>query len=288
MKKIFLLCLFSILTTSLIAQQNVNIPKIGIVQDYENDSLLQAQGYHYLVESTQKIFSPKNVTEQQFQSHLPKLKNLRIPLYGSNLFIPGNLKVVGPQVDESAVLSYVEVVFQRGKAAGIDMVLWGSGGSRQIPDGFDRNKAKEQFISMAKKVAALAQKYDLMLAVENLNSTEGNFINTVAEAFEIVKAVDHDNFRLCADIYHMLKEGESAEIIRKTKGYLVYCEIAEKEGRTPPGVNAEDFKPYISALKSIGYDGNIMLECRWENIAEQGDDAYEYLSNQIDAVYKNK
>ncbi|MDQ3393974.1 MAG: sugar phosphate isomerase/epimerase [Bacteroidota bacterium] len=271
--------------SSLYAQKKVNFPEIGIVQNYENDSLLQAQGYKYLVESTQKIFSPKNVSGQQFQVHLQKLKILDIPLYGSNLFIPGELKVVGPEVDENAVLSYVEVVFQRAKATGIGMVLWGSGGSRQIPEGFDRKAARIQFVSMAKKVSALAEKYDITLALENLNSTEGNFINTLAEAFEIVKDVNHKNFRLCADIYHMLKEGESPEIIKKTKGYLVYCEIAEKEGRTPPGVNGEDFKPFFNALKSIGYDGKVMLECRWENLAEQGDVAYLYLQGQIEAVY---
>ena len=284
MKYFFLIYSFcSILNTN--AQNELTSPKIGMVQDYENDELLEAQGYKYLIESTQKLFSPQNVSEEQFQIHLQNIGNLALPLFGSNLFIPGNLKIVGPEVDEEALLSYVEVVFQRGEAAGIEMVIWGSCGSRQLPEGFSRKKAKQQFISMARKISDRAKKYNIVLALESLNSTECNFINTLAEALEVVKAVDRKNFRLNADIYHMLMEGESPEVIVTTKDYLVYSEIAEKEGRTPPGVNDEDFIPFLTALKEVGYEGNIMIESRWKDLEDQGSNAYEYLRSQIDEVY---
>ena len=289
MKNIFLLILvcFGASVTSLPAQKKTAAPDIGVVQDLENDSLLHAYGYRYLVESTSKLFSPKKVSDQQFEAVLQSIKKLQTPLYGTNIFIPGELKVVGPVIDEKAVLSYVEVVFKRGHAAGIKLITWGSGGSRGVPEGFDRAKAKEQFVSIAGKIAALAKNYSITLALENLNSTECNFINTVVEAYDIVKAVDHENFRLCVDIYHMLKEGESAAVIEKTKKYLVYCEIAERENRTPPGVRGDDFKPYLQALKKIGYQGKIVIECRWDDIRTQGASAYRYLHEQIMEVYKN-
>src|SRR5687767_1332281 len=201
MKNIFLLILvcFGAGVTSLTAQKKTAAPEIGVVQDLENDSLLHAYGYRYLVESTSKLFSPKKVSDQQFEAVLQNIKKLQTPLFGTNLFIPGELKVVGPVIDEKAVLSYVEVVFKRGHAAGIKLITWGSGGSRGVPEGFDRTKAKEQFVSIARKIATLAKNYNITLALENLNSTECNFINTAAEAYDIVKAVDHENFRLCVD-----------------------------------------------------------------------------------------
>jgi sugar phosphate isomerase/epimerase len=267
------------------AQSSIAAPEIGIVQHYENDSMLRAQGYKLLVESTQKLFSPGNVSGAEFQERLPELQQLQLPLFGSNLFIPGNLKVVGPQVDEQAVLSYVRTVFERANAAGIRMIIWGSGGSRQVPDGFDRSTAKAQFVAMAKKIAVLAKEHNIILALESLNSTEANFINTVAEALEVVKAVEHENLRLCLDIYHMLKEDEGPGIIAQTKGYLVYCEVAEEEGRAAPGVHGEQLGLYFTALKNIGYQGPIVIECRWDNIATQGAEARLYLRKQIDEAY---
>lgn len=285
MNKIRLLCLFSFVVISLQAQKKTTAPEIGVVQNIENDSLLNAFGYTCLIENTAKLFSPRNVSEKLFTEHLQTIKKLQVPLLAVNIFIPGDLKVVGPSVDEKSVLSYVEVVFQRAHASGLKMIIWGSGGSRGVPDGFDRAKAKQQFIYIAKKIATLAAKYDITLALESLNSTEANFITTVKEALEVVKTVDHKNLRLCVDIYHMLKEGEAPEIIAQTKKYVVYCELAEKEGRTAPGVQGDDFRPYFSALKNVGYKGKIVIECRWEDFAAQGDRAYQVIRKQLGEVY---
>lgn len=285
MIKIYLILAAFLVSLSATAQKKLAAPGIGVVQKMENDSLLRAIGFECLVESTRKVLSPRSVTDQQFRTLLPIIRQLEVPLYGGNLFIPGDLKVVGPAVDEQAVLEYVEVVLRRAEAAGITLITWGSGGSRSVPEGVDRLTATAQFIYMARQVATVAAKYDIILALENLNSTECNFINTLSEALAVVKAVDHPNFRLCVDVYHMLKENESATAIAGTKGYAVYCEVAEKEARTPPGVHGDDFTPYFAALKKEGYTGKVVIEARWDNLAEQGAMAYRTLREQLDSVY---
>ena len=284
MRILFLFC-FCLSAFAIRAQNKTDLPQIGIVQNIENDSLLHAFGFTCLVEATPKLLSPEKVSDHQFQEYVQRIKNLKVPLLACNILIPGNLKVVGPEVNEAAILNYLEKVFQRAQQAGIHMFTWGSGGSRRIPDGFDRVVAKKQFIAIAKKIAPLAARYNITLALENLNSTETNFINTIAEALEIVKAVNHKNIRLCVDIYHMLKENESPDIILKSKPYTIYCEVAEKEGRTPPGVHGQDFTPYFLALKKIKYQGKIVIECQWQNITTQGNVAYQSLDQQIRNVF---
>ncbi|HYG20220.1 MAG TPA: sugar phosphate isomerase/epimerase family protein [Ohtaekwangia sp.] len=266
-------------------QQKHARPVIGVVQDMERDSVLREAGFGYLVESVAKLISPRNVSEQQFQINVRKIRALKIPLVACNIFIPGELKVVGPAVDEDSVLNYVRVVFQRCQRAGIGMIIWGSGGSRRVPDGFDHAVAKKQFISIARKIAVLAGQHDITLALESLNSSEANFITTVGEALDVVKTVDHPNLRLCVDIYHMLKEGESPDIISRTGPYLRYCEIAERERRTPPGVDGDDFRPYLAALKNLGYVGKLTIECRWDDVPAQGAMVYRALQAQVQAVY---
>ncbi|HEY3402359.1 MAG TPA: sugar phosphate isomerase/epimerase family protein [Ohtaekwangia sp.] len=280
-----LLFVFLYIPFTLGAQTKIRIPEIGIVQSMQNDSLLYSFGYRCLVESTPKVLSPRTVSAAQFEANLHTIKKLTVPLLACNILIPGDLKLVGPQADETALLSYLEEVFKRAQAASIRMFTWGSGGSRRIPEGYDREKAKQQFISTARKITVMAAKYDITLALENLNSTETNFINTVQEAFDIVQAIDHPNLRLCVDIYHMLKEGESPDIILRTKPYTIYCEVAEKEGRTPPGVHGDDFIPYFIALKKIGYTGKIVIECQWQYLASQGNMAYQTLHQQIKTAF---
>lgn len=278
MRNIFVItCLIS---SSAFAQKK---PEVGIAQSLQQDSLLYASGYRSIVENVQNLFSPITVTEEQFEKNLIRIKKAKLKIYAVNVFIPGELKLVGPDVDEMKILLYCERVFKRCQAADVKMIVWGSGGARKIPDGFDREKAKEQFIAIAKKITSMAANYNIKLALENLNRSETNFINTAEEALTIVKAVNHPNFKLCADIYHMLRENEGPAILEHAGKHIIHCDIAEKNNRNAP--TSEDFTPYLKALKKIKYTGKIIIESRWENLEKQAAPALKYLNAQIDSVY---
>jgi len=65
-----------------------------------------------------------------------------------------------------------------------------------------QKKLKNQFVSLCKQLATAAEKYNVVISLEPLNTRECNFINSLIEGAEIVQAVNHENFRLLADIYH--------------------------------------------------------------------------------------
>lgn len=268
------------------SQREVLKPTLGIAAGIEQDSALAAAGCGCIIESIGRRLSPRNVSEAEFRHFLGRVRQSPMPICAFNLFIPGELKVVGPAVDEKAVLAYVETVMARMAQTDTRLIVWGSGGSRRIPEGFDRTTAEQQFVKIAKKIARIARKHRITIVLENLNSTETNFINTVAEALTIVRKVHHPNLRLNADIYHMLKEGESPAILAHTKRYLAHVEIAEKEKRTPPGTTGEDFRPYLRALRAVGYHRNIVIEGQWENFPATAGHALSYLQQQVDEAYE--
>ena len=270
----------------LYAQEALPFPEVGVVTDLENDRPAAEAGFAWILETTTKLLSPRNVTEARFDSLLQLIPALRTPLYGCNIFIPGDLKVVGPEVREAAVLAYVDTVLDRAQRAGLTVITWGSGGSRRVPEGFDRVTATAQFVYMGRMVAEVAERYGITLVLENLNSTECNFITSIPEALAVVRAVGHPNFRLCVDIYHMLVDGQPASDIAGVGPYAAYCELAEKEDRTPPGVHGDDFVPYFEALHREGYTGNIMIEARWKDFGAEAAPAYAALMEQLRAVYR--
>jgi sugar phosphate isomerase/epimerase len=191
---------------------------------------------------------------------------------------------VGPGAKHEEILIYAETAFTRAARAEVETIVWGSGESRQIPDGFSRAKAEEQFCALAKKTAALAGRYKIIIALETLNSGETNFINTLQEGTAMVEAVGHPNFKLLADIYHLLREGEGPDAIEKYGKYIHHCHIAEKEQRTPPGTAGDDFKPFFRALKKINYRGRISIECGWKNMQGQLPAAVACLKKQIHEI----
>ncbi|MFZ5973079.1 MAG: sugar phosphate isomerase/epimerase family protein [Bacteroidota bacterium] len=263
------------------------IPSIGIVQDMQHDSLLMRAGFQCLVLPVSATVSPKT-TVQDFQQWLVAKSRLQVPVCALNIFLPGDLKVVGPHVDEQAVLAYTEGVFQRCQQAGITRVVWGSGGSRFIPASFNRDTARAQFITVARKVSDQAQVYGVQLALENLNRKETNFINSLEEAWQVARAVNRPNFGLCADIYHMLMENEPATVIQQAGHYVLHVDIAENTTRTPPGTGHEDFATYLKALHNIGYSGPVVMECRWEDVRRQALPARNYLNDLLIQAYQKK
>lgn len=257
--------------------------QIGVCTSIENHELLRKSGCSYIEEGVRR-FLISDQSAAQFQENLHKLRNSSIPIRACNSFLPGNMKSVGHNAVRDEILAFSEVAFQRAKKSGIDTIVFGSGSSRRIPDGFDRQEARQQFIKLLRNMGLIARKYNVVIAIEPLNSMETNFINSVSEGAEIVKQIDHPNIQLLADIYHMMKEDESPQEIVKAGKFIHHIHIAEKENRTPPGVAGDDFRPYLSALKKINYQGRISIECRWSNLQLELPVAVAYLRKQIDEV----
>jgi sugar phosphate isomerase/epimerase len=282
--KTWLLLLFTVIFSPFLQSNAQSLPAIGICTSFSNDSLAAATGFTFIEETVRKILSPA-LSEAQFREQLHAIRNSKCKIQTCNVFIPGTMKLTGSEVNEAKVLGYVDSVMQRAKITGVKLIVLGSGEARKIPEGADRDKCKQQFIQLCRKMAVVAAKYNVIIAMENLNTTETNFVNTLAEGNEIVTAIQHPNFRLTADIYHMLKEHESPASIENAKAVLVHCHIAERDKRTPPGVAGDDFRPYFAALHKIGYTGRIMMECRWDDPASQYKPAFDYLEGQLKEAY---
>jgi sugar phosphate isomerase/epimerase len=259
------------------------LERIGISTGIANNSILASAGYSFVEENVKNFLCPQEA-DSVFEQRLALLKASKLPVEACNSFLPGNLKVVGPAPLHDDILKFGETAFRRAKMAGVQTIVFGSGGARAIPEGFSRDEAKNQFISLCKKLAPLAKKYDVVISLEPLNRKECNFINSVAEGGEIVQAVDHENFRLLADLYHMLMENESPVNITKYGHLLYHTHIAEKNGRTAPGVNDEDFTPYFKALKEVNFKGRMTIECSWKNLEEQAAPALKTMRSQIASV----
>jgi sugar phosphate isomerase/epimerase len=261
-----------------------SIPRLGIVAPIEQDSLIYASGFRMLGESVGRMLSP-SFSEEQFQQNLSRIKKAKCKIFLCNIFFPGSIKIAGPAVEEGRVLGYADTVLSRAKKAGIHFIVLGSGGARRIPDGYDVVKAQADFALLCRKLAVVAGEYGIMIALESLEATETNFLITLKNAADVVRAVDHPNFKLNADIFHMMREDESAQSIVDAADILVYCEIAEKEKRSLPGVQGDDFKPYLRALRKAKYKGHIFIEGNTSNPGNDIPLSFKYLTRQLEEVY---
>lgn len=256
---------------------------IGICAAATDHKLYKEAGCAYIEEGVGRFLSPEE-PEEKFMERLAALKAAAIPIRACNGFLPGKLKAVGPETKHPEIGIYAETAFRRAAKAGIKTIVWGSGESRKIPDGFPKDKARGQFVDLARNVAALASRSAVTLVLEPLNRGETNFINGLEEGAGIVEAVAHPNFKLLADFYHVRKENETPAVLEACGRHIHHCHIAEIEKRTPPGAAGDDFRPFLRALKNIRYTGGISFECRWDDMAKQLPAAVSFLKKQIAGV----
>ncbi|GGG92131.1 hypothetical protein GCM10007422_01370 [Pedobacter zeae] len=260
---------------------------MGIVAGLTQDSLAYASGFKMIGESVPKLLSP-TLTDEQFSTNLKKIKAAKCKVLSCNLFYPASIKIAGPEVDEAKVLAYTETVLSRARQAGVRFIVLGSSGARSIPADYGTVKAKSDFVALGKKLAQIAGKYQVTILLENLERTETNFITSLKSAAEVVREIDHPNFRLNADIFHMMREGESPNEIVEAGALIAFSEVAEKQNRSLPGVMGDDFRPYLSALHKINYKGFIFIEGSIKNAATEMPLAFKFLSAQIAEVYGTK
>jgi sugar phosphate isomerase/epimerase len=261
-------------------------PKLGVCTSIQNHEIVAAAGFDYIEDGVRRFLIPDK-SDEEFQKNLAILEESSIPIRACNGFLPGYLKSTGPDIKHEEILEFAETAFKRAEMAGIRYIVFGSSGSRNIPGDFDRDVARQQFVSLLGKMGPIAAKYNVTVVIEPLRRGESNFINRVDEGLAIAMEVNHPNIQMLGDVYHMLKEREEPESFIEARKLLKHTHIAEIENRTAPGLAGDNLVPYLRALKNANYNGGISIEGRWgdkEDFEKNLILARAYLQGQINSL----
>src|SRR4051812_18528150 len=74
-----------------------------------------------------------------------------IPVASFNVFLPRDLKIVGPEIDSDRISHYVDTALARVHEIGAGIVVFGSGVARAIPDGFSKTEARRQLVHFLRR-----------------------------------------------------------------------------------------------------------------------------------------
>ena len=192
--------------------------------------------------------------KEQFDSFLAELKKNEMTCESVNCFLPGNLNVVGENVDLDAVSAYVKLGMENGEKLGVKTVVFGSGGARKIPENFPYDRAMRQLLVFLKQVAGpLAAEHGITVVIEPLKKGDTNSINTVREGAILAAVADQKNVAALIDLYHMVAMGDTVDDILQLNGFLQHAHIAEPyKRRYPTFEDSYDYKPFVNALETVG------------------------------------
>lgn len=205
-------------------------------------------------------------TDAQIDAFAKALKDNGMTCASCNGFMPGNIKTCGPDMDDAKIKEYLDRNFERTAKLGFKSIIFGSGGSRQVPEGYDRERAKADITHfLSDLVVPVVKQYDIIVGIEELRAQETNIINTCAEAWEYIEAVNDPHVQLLVDLYHVAIMGTPVEELRRYKGHVSHVHIASpSNGRIYPlPTDGDDalYRQFYSILDEIDYKAkNISLE----------------------------
>jgi sugar phosphate isomerase/epimerase len=251
--------------------------KLGCCGGENRLDAIQSAGFDYIEPSIPTLRA--DLSDPDFEPIRERFSSASIQAEVFNVFIPGDLKITGNSVNTQALMKHVEITTRRAASLGAEIIVFGSGGARNIPEGFSRTQAFEQLGFFCAMAADIASQHNITIVIEPLTATVCNIITSVAEGAELVEQVSHPNLALLADLYHMEVDNEpwaniieNAPVLKHIHLPVPELDILTTEKRP---FNHELF---IQTLKKTGYDGRISIEDngkRFDDFATEAQPAAE-------------
>ena len=124
----------------------------------------------------------------------------------------------------------------------------------------ERARDTDLLVKQLSELAAYAGDMGAVLGVEPLNRFETSFINTAAQAIELVDRVDHPSFQMALDTFHMNVEEKSlGDAIRAAGPRLRHFHVGEND-RGTVGSGHVAWAEVAAALRDIHYGGVVVME----------------------------
>ncbi len=120
---------------------------------------------------------------------------------------------------------------------------------------------KELLLSQLPEIVEKAEETECCILLEPLNRYETHFLNRLEQAVEYCEKINSKYLKIMADFFHMnIEEANIYESIKKANKWISHIHLADSN-RILPGMGHTDFKSGFKALKEIGYQNYMILEC---------------------------
>jgi sugar phosphate isomerase/epimerase len=154
-------------------------------------------------------------------------------------------------------------LMELGKACadfGGTILVFGSPAQRSLERGLEKSTALQHAAEVFKKAMPVLADRGVTIAMEPLTPKETDFINTCAEAEQLIDLVDHPNFRLHQDVKAMLSEPTPIpDLIAKHQAHTVHFHVND-DNLLGPGMGRTDYHPIFEALIKSKYSGWVSVE----------------------------
>ena len=140
------------------------------------------------------------------------------------------------------------------------IMVFGSPLQRNLSEGMTREEGLEFATEVFRAAMPRVAERGVTICMEPLTPKETNFVNTCADAAELIERVAQPHFMLHQDVKAMLSESEPIPaLVQQWRGLTRHFHVNDSN-LLGPGMGETDYHPILRALQESGYDGWVSVE----------------------------
>ncbi len=210
--------------------------------------------------------SVQELSQSQRQQMVADMEEAGIECAGLHWLLappPEGLHFTHPQASRrrEAVAYLDELIDFCGDLQG-DVMVFGSPQQRGTTGGISVEQATDHFADGLEQVADHAEERGVKILIEPLGSEATDVVNTMAEAREIVREIDHPAISMMFDFHNTTDETEPFDaLVDQYYDNIDHVHVQEMDGTyLGTGDAVTEFVPAFQTLKDQGYDKWVSLE----------------------------
>lgn len=118
-------------------------------------------------------------------------------------------------------------------------------------------------VESLKQASAILEPHGIVMVLEPLNfrGHAGQFLQKIAQAYQICKAVDSPSCKILFDIYHQqIQEGNIIPNIDLAWDEIAYFQVGDNPGRNEPTTGEINYTNVFKHIHAKGFDGIVGME----------------------------
>ncbi len=205
-----------------------------------------------------------DMSGDQFKFEKSRVAAGGLPFKACSVPLPSDARVTQKGFNIYAWIEYLKETTRRMAELGCSKLLWSDGRARVLPVEGELTDLKEQVMQFLFMLSEVAESFQITVLVEPLGPRRTNFLNSMREVGELLARIGKMNLSSMIS----LRELESIDLPLNRLGdhrlmirhVQLENPLAQEGARVcPRSSDGYDYRPFLRALKDIGYSGDIGL-----------------------------
>jgi len=205
-----------------------------------------------------------SLSNEDFAEHKERIRHHGMPFEVCSVPLPVEVRVTERGFNLYAWMEHLKRALRRLAELGCSTLTWSDGRARILPLEGDQTGPKEQVLQFLYVLCGAAEECGMTVLVEPLGPRRTNYLNTLDEVNGLLPQVGKTNLSAVISLRELEAIGLStSDFVSYTR---LIAHVQMENPASPDGArvcprpgDGFDYRPFLRALRQIGYSGVIAL-----------------------------